>query len=302
MAVNRVSRRSWSHRAQVLGAYAQLTKPRIGSLVLVACTLAFLLASGHPVARGLLGWTLLGSASLAAGACVLNQFLERETDACMERTRRRPLPAGILTPAEVLAFGVLLVLAGCVLVVWRVNLLTAFLGLLSAFLYVLVYTPMKRLTWLGTSLGAVPGAIPCLMGWTAATGRIAPGGWVLFVMVFLWQHVHFPAIAWIFREDYRRARVCTLAEFDPSGSALFRVVVVAATALLAASMGLDAAGLTGPLYRRVAPLAGAALLAMGWLLARRRSVRMARAVLLASVCYLPLLLGLVCLDRMQFAK
>lgn len=284
-------------RGQVVLALLQLTKPRIILLVLVACTLGLLLASAGDAPAPLLACTLLGTALMAGGACALNQYLDRDIDGLMERTRSRPLPSGILAPVQALVFGVLLVLGGCLLLAWRVNLITAFLGLLSAFVYVLVYTPLRRLTWLGTSLGALPGAIPPLMGWTAATNHVAPGGWLLFAMLLLWQHVHVQAIAWIYRDDYRRAGLRLLSALDPSGGSTFRQIVVAAALLLAASLLPGLADLTGPAYRWGAPLAGGALLVCGLLLARRRSTAMARVVMLASVWYLPLLLVLVCMDR-----
>jgi protoheme IX farnesyltransferase len=189
----------------VLHAYGRLLKLRIVLMVLISCAIGLVLASGGHVVAAVVGWTLLGTALLAGGACALNQYQERELDARMERTRHRPLPAGLLDPRRALVFSIALLVAGGALLAWRVNLLTALLGFLTALLYNFVYTPMKRRTWLNTPMGAIPGAIPPMMGWAAATGRLDAGAWLLFVMVFLWQHVHFYAIAWLFRDDYRRA-------------------------------------------------------------------------------------------------
>ncbi len=281
---------------RLLIAYAALLKPRIVVMVLVTCAIGLLLASGGHPGPGLALATLLGTALLAGGACALNQVLERTADSLMERTRRRPVPGGIIQPAHALAFGVLLVLAGCALLAVRANLLTAFLGLLSAFLYVLVYTPAKRLSWICTPIGAVSGAIPPLMGWAAVAGLVGAGAWVLFALLFLWQHVHFCAIAWLNREDYRRAGFRVLPVVEPAGTWTFRQIVLAAAALAPVAALLVGTGLVGPAWQWGTPLAGLAMFVAAVGLFRSRSRRAARFTALASAAYLPLLLWLVVLD------
>ena len=184
--------------------YWEMTKPRIAFLVLVTAALGFFMGGQGIHAPWLFYSTLIGTALVSSGSAVLNQYLERDVDRLMERTRNRPLPTGRVKPGVAMCMGFALVLGGVFFLLFTVGLLTAFLALLSAFLYVVVYTPMKRYNWLNTSLGAVPGALPPVGGWTAATGSIDPGAIVLFLILFAWQHPHFYAIAWMCRDDYRR--------------------------------------------------------------------------------------------------
>lgn len=276
--------------------YLQLSKPRIVGMVLVTTTIGYFLAG-----RGIAAWSqlllaLVGTALGAAGAAALNNYLERDTDARMLRTRGRALPAGLLEPAAALAYGVLSVLGGVALLVCTVNLLSGFLVLLTAFLYVLVYTPLKKLTWLNTPIGAIPGALPPMIGWAAASGTLDAGAWILFGILFAWQHPHFYAIAWIFREDYGRAGFKMLSVVDPSGRRLFRQAIGFSVGLIAVSILLGFLGLAGQLYIVGAVLLGAALLATSLTMAQYRTLKDARRVLLASVIYLPLLLVLLVLD------
>jgi len=279
-----------------LQVFLELSKPRIVSMVLVTTMLGYFLG-GH----GIMSWwslllTLAGTGMGAAGAAALNNYLERDTDARMQRTRRRALPSGRLEPALALAYGVSLVLGGVTLLVCTVNLLAGFLVLLTAFLYVLVYTPLKKLTWINTPIGAIPGALPPMIGWAAARGTIDPGAWVLFGILFAWQHPHFYAIAWIFRDDYRAAGFKMLSVVDPSGRRLFRQAILFSLALIAVSISLVALGLAGQLYLFGAALLGAALLATSLTMAQHQTLKDARRVLLASVIYLPLLLVLLVID------
>jgi heme o synthase len=184
-----------------------------------------------------------------------------------------------------------LVLAGLGVLVWRVNLLTGFLVLLAAFLYVLVYTPLKRLTWLNTSLGAIPGAMPPLCGWAAATGRLDLGAAALFAILFAWQHPHFYSIAWLYRDDYRRAGFPMLSVVEPTGRRLWRLTLLFCALLIAVSLAPVALGLAGPVYA-----AGAVVLGLGLLAAGATVFADARRLLRASVVYLPLLLLLISLD------
>jgi len=214
----------------------------------------------------------------------------------MRRTCNRPIPAGLVSPLSALAYGVYCVLGGVLLLLWQVNLLTAFLALLTSFLYVLVYTPLKRWSWLNTIVGAVPGALPPMGGWAAATGRLDVGAWVLFGILFLWQHPHFYAIAWMFRDDYRRGGFRMLPVVQPDGRSTFRQILTTSILLVPVSLLPAFVGMSGPVY-----LWGALVLSLGFLytsvvLARTHSMASARNVLRASVVYLPLLLALIMLD------
>jgi protoheme IX farnesyltransferase len=279
-----------------LSSYVELAKPRILSMVLVTTTIGFFLAAKgiHPL--GTLLATLVGVGCATGGSAALNNYLERDVDGKMERTRHRALPAGSIQPANALAFGISLVLVGLVALICAVNLLTAFLVLLASFLYVLVYTPMKRLTWLNTTFGAIPGAIPPMCGWAAAHGRLDPGAWVLFLILFAWQHPHFYAIAWMFRDDYRNAGFKMLPVVDPSGVSTFRQTILFAALLIGVSVLPTMIGMTGKVYCVGALVMGVALLAVGALFAYSKSFLDARRLLKASVIYLPLLLLLIIVD------
>ena len=277
-------------------AYVDLAKPRIVSMVLVTTTLGFFVAGKgiHPLP--LLILTLIGVGCATGGAAVLNNYLEREVDGKMVRTRHRALPAGIISPSSALAFGICLMLTGLFVLVWRVNLLTGFLVLFAAFLYVLVYTPMKRLTWFNTTIGAIPGAIPPMCGWAAATGRLDVGSWILFAILFAWQHPHFYAIAWMFKEDYQNAGFKMLPVVDPSGRSTFRQTLLYSGLLIGVSLLPTVIGMTGKVYCYGALIMGLALFSVGVLLTRTRTFLDAKRLLKASVIYLPLLLLLIIVD------
>ncbi len=279
-----------------IALYWELAKPRILLMVLVTTSLGFFLG-----ARGIdsvlhLCLTLLGVGCATGGAAMLNNYLERDLDAKMVRTRGRALPAGLVEPHRALTLGVGLVLFGVLLLAWKVNLLTGFLVLMAGFLYVLVYTPLKRITWLNTSFGAIPGAIPPMAGWVAATGRLDPGAWVLFAILFAWQHPHFYAIAWIFREDYRAAGFKMLPVVEPSGKRMFRQTIVFSILLLAVSLLPTVVGVTGKSYFCGALLGGVIILLVAIRFARERELADARRLLKATILYLPALLLLITLD------
>jgi protoheme IX farnesyltransferase len=279
-----------------LGAFLELAKPRIVSMVLITTGIGYFLGGSGIPGWGHLLMTLVGTGLAAGGAAALNNYLERETDTRMQRTRQRVLPSGRMEPGLALTYGVTLVLGGVSLLVWSVNLLAGFLVLLTAFLYVLVYTPLKRITWLNTPIGAIPGALPPMVGWAAATGELSAGAWILFGILYTWQHPHFYAIAWMFREDYRAAGFQMLSVVDPSGRRLFRQAIIFSVALLAVSVSLTALGITGRLYLVGSLLIGIGMLASSLMLARQPTLREARRVLLTSVIYLPILLVLIVLD------
>jgi protoheme IX farnesyltransferase len=276
--------------------YLELGKPRIVSMVLVTTTLGFFLASRgiHPL--GLFFATLLGVGCSTGGAAMLNNYLDRDADAKMNRTRGRALPAGLVEPSQALLGGVGLVLFGVLLLLWVVNLLTAFLVLLAAFLYVLVYTPMKKISWLNTTIGAFPGAIPPLAGWAAATGRVDPGAWVLFAILFAWQHPHFFAIAWMYREDYRAGGFKMLPVVEPSGERTFHQTIVFSVLLIGVSVLPTLLGMTGRVYLWGALLIGLGVLSVALDFARSQRTADARRLLRASILYLPVLLLLIVMD------
>jgi len=276
--------------------YLELAKPSILSMVLVTTTLGFFLGGRGIESVVRLCLTLIGVGCATGGAAMLNNYLERDLDAMMARTRRRALPSGLIEPHRALTAGVGLVLFGVLLLAWKVNLLTGFLVLLAGFLYVLVYTPLKRITWLNTSFGAIPGAIPPMAGWAAATGGLEPGAWVLFAILFAWQHPHFYAIAWIFREDYRAAGFKMLSVVEPSGKRMFRHTIVFSILLLVVSLLPTVLGVTGRPYLYGALLGGGLMLAIALRFARERELADARRLLRATVIYLPVLLLLIMLD------
>ena len=277
-------------------SYIELTKPRILGMVLVTTVLGFLLGGGNRGMLPLLLLTLLGVGSATGGAAVLNNYLERDFDAKMVRTRRRALPAGLIEPFRALMFGASLVLFGVLILVWAANLLTGFLVLLAAFLYVLVYTPLKRITWLNTMFGAIPGAIPPMAGWAAATGHLGPGAWALFAILFAWQHPHFFAIAWMFRDDYRAAGFKMLPVIEPSGVRTVRLTIGFSLILVGASLVPTLIDMAGWMYFFGTLLSGLLMMFAALGFARERSVCNARRLLKASVLYLPLLLGFILVD------
>lgn len=248
----------------------------------------------HSYSRLLL--TLFGTGLCCAGAAVLNCYLERDIDKKMKRTMRRPLPAGEVAPAEALGIGIVMVLAGTVFLAWKINLLTGFLALLTAFLYVLVYTPLKRVTWLNTFVGAIPGALPPMGGWAAATGNLSLGAWVLFLILFVWQHPHFYAIAWMYKDDYERGGLKMLPCVEPDGDSTFRQIIWFSLVLIPLSLVPTLMGMSGYVYFYGAMLLGFGLLAAGVSVSKSRSVIDAKRLLRASVIYLPLLLILIVTD------
>lgn len=277
--------------------FLELTKPRITSLVCVTAGVGFWVGSKDSVEWGRMFHLLVGTALSASGGSALNQFLEREEDAKMRRTRSRPIPTGRVTPAEALFFGVFLCFIGCVSLFIFVNALTALLALATVASYIGVYTPSKRVTPLSTLIGAVPGALPPIGGWTAARGALNGEAWVLFAMVFLWQLPHFLAIAWIFREDYERGGFPTLPVVDADGTMTGRQIALYTLALLPTSLAPSVFGFAGGVYFFGALVFGGGFLWFGVRLARLRTVAEARRVLFVSVVYLPLLFGLLALDR-----
>ena len=280
-----------------LADLVELTKPGITLMVVLTAGLGFLLARGEArLPWLLLVHTLAGTGLVSAGASALNHVLEREVDARMRRTAERPLPAGRLDPDVALLFGVGLAVAGLLELALAVNLLTALLGALALAGYVFAYTPLKRVSSLNTVVGAVPGAIPPLMGWAAVRDGLDPGAWALFGILFLWQMPHFLAIAWLCRADYASAGLPMLTVHDPEGSRTARQVLLYGAALVPISLLPAVQGLLGVPYFLGALLLGLAYLGFGVDFARRRSTPAARRLMLASILYLPALLAVMLVD------
>jgi protoheme IX farnesyltransferase len=266
-------------------------------LVLVTTALGYFLGGHgfHNIWR--LTVTLFGAGMVCAGAAVLNHYIERDSDAKMNRTKNRPIPRGIIEPNHALLFGTNLVLTGVLILCTEINLLTAFLSLLTAFLYILVYTPMKKISWLNTTIGAIPGAIPPMGGWAAASGQIDPGAWILFLIMFIWQHPHFYAIAWIFKDDYRQAGFKMLPVVEPEGRSTFFQAVAYSLILIPISLVPTMIGMSGKIYFWGALVCGLMLLYFSRSLQTAKSTAMAYQLLRASVIYLPVLLFLIVIDR-----
>jgi len=284
-------------RRQVAVDLVALTKPRVVLMVLVTTLMGYDVALTGPADYLRMIHLLIGSLLAAGGTLALNQYRERDLDARMDRTRARPLPAGRLQPLEAWLFGVALTLAGTAYLAALVNPLVALVTLATTMLYLFAYTPLKRRTPLCTLVGAVAGALPPVAGWAAARGDVAPGAWVLFAILFLWQLPHTLAIARLYRDDYARAGVRVLPVVDPDGASTGRQVVLACVALVSVSLLPAVAGWTGPIYLAGALVLGLAFSAVGVEQALVPSPRAARHVLLASLIYLPLLLGLMAFDR-----
>jgi len=279
-----------------VAAYVSLTKPRIVVMVLVTVGVGFLLGargSAHPATLSL---TLLGTALVAGGASTLNQWMERARDARMRRTANRALPRGRLGVVEAASFGVGLGLAGTAILLWGANWLAAAVAVSTLLLYVFVYTPLKPWTTLNTAIGAIPGALPPVIGWAAATETLGIEAFSLFLIVFLWQFPHFLAIAWIYREDYARGGLKMLPGVDPQGALTGRQATIHALALIPAGLLPATIGLAGPVY-----FIGALVLGLLYLVAAIQfwtgvSESTARRLLRMSFCYLPLVLLLLVLN------
>jgi len=266
-----------------------LTKPRLNFLVVASSAAGYYLGTANHLPGWLMAQAVAGTALVAAGSAVLNQLYERDTDALMRRTRQRPLPDGRISNLDALIFGTALSLAGVVTLAVRANLLAAGLALATLIIYLLVYTPMKRQTPLSTVVGAVPGALPPLIGWTAARGTIDAGGLSLFAIVFLWQIPHFMAIAWMYRDDYSKAGFPMLPVIEPDGRRAGRQAMIYALALLPISLTPTWAGVSGLIALTIAAVLGIALLVLSARFAAARTDQSARALFYATITYLPLL-------------
>ncbi len=265
--------------------YLELSKSRIVLMVLITTAAGYLIAAPHVSALVLIN-TLVGTAMVAAGTNALNQYVERAHDAKMRRTRLRPLPDGRITPRAALIFSAAIAIIGTAYLALTVNLLTAILGAFTLTSYIFVYTPLKRISTVCTIIGAVPGAIPPLMGSTAATEHLAVGGWIAFGILFFWQLPHFMAISWIYREDYGRAGFVMTAVRDNDGTATARLAIFYSLALLAVSVLPSLTGMTGRAYLAGAIVTGVTLLALSLRFFFARSNRVAFRLFMTSNLYL----------------
>lgn len=276
-------------------AYLELTKPRIAFMLVLTAAAGFYMGTSGSFNWSLFLNAMLGITLLAFGVATLNQYVERETDALMQRTAKRPLPSGRLSDIEALLFGGLLCIAAELYLGFLVNGLTALLGIVVIVGYVLVYTPLKRKTSASTAIGAIPGAMPPLMGWTAASGEITLGALALFVILFLWQFPHFLAIAWMYKEEYAKAGILMLPVVEPEGKITARQIVIFTVMLLPISLAPYFLGLSGIIYLTGAIALGFWFLYESIKAARAKSVTQARKLMLASVLYLPVIFGLMVL-------
>jgi heme o synthase len=279
-------------------AYVVLTKPDVTFLVVITTVAGFYLGSRGPLDWPLLLNTLGGTLLVAGGTAALNQYIEREMDSLMRRTAARPLPSGLLLPREVLVFGISTIVVGAAWLLFAVNWLAALVAVTTSALYLGLYTPLKTRTTLSTAVGAIPGALPPLIGWAAARGSLSLGGWVLFAILFFWQFPHFMAIAWIYREDYARAGIQMLPVVDKKGDATFRQIITTSAILVWVSALPSVVGMAGIPYFFGALALGMILLQVGlWANRSRTNVR-AKWLMHATVAHIPILLAWLVLDRL----
>jgi protoheme IX farnesyltransferase len=278
---------------------ADLVKARLTTLVLLTTFVGFYMGGRGPMDFALMFHALAGTALVAAGASALNQLLEREYDAKMRRTQDRPLPSGRLQPATVAIFGGVSSVAGLVYLALGVNLLTSVLGAVTLVSYLFIYTPLKRVTWLNTAIGAIPGAFPPLMGWTAARGELSGEGWALFAILAFWQIPHFFAIAWMYRDEYAKAGFIMLPNVDPSGRRTAQQTVSHTLALMMASLAPFALKMAGSVYLAAALVLGLGFLGCAIQFSRQLTLARARQLFLASIIYLPLLLAAMVWDKVK---
>jgi len=281
----------------ITNSYIELMKPNILIMVLITTILGYFLGADGKILWNNLTWMLIGTTFSAGGAGVLNQYLERDQDKIMNRTCNRPIPSGKISPQNALIFGIITVIVGSIVLVVKINLLTGFLSILTAFMYVLIYTPMKRVTWLNTSLGSIPGALPPIGGWAAATNSIDSGAWILFAILYLWQHPHFFAIAWMCKDDYEKAGFKMLPVIEPDGNRTVRQILWHLSLLFPISLLPVLIGMNGNIY-----LYGVLIITLYYFLSAfpmlyKKSYKNASRILKASVFYLPALMIIIIIDK-----
>jgi protoheme IX farnesyltransferase len=279
-------------------AYWALAKPDVTFLVVLTTALGYCAGVRGPVDYLALVHVVFGTMLVSGGSSAMNQYLERSADAVMRRTMSRPIPSGIIAPREALVFSASMIVFGVLYLLLLVNPLAGLLASISCITYLGLYTPLKSRTPWSTFVGAFPGAVPPLIGWAAARNSLSGPGWILFVILFLWQFPHFLSIAWMYREDYARAGIRMFPVVDPSGGSTFRQIVGYSVVLIPASLLPAIVGMAGPRYLFGALLLGLALLQVSLWAAREKSNRGARWLLHATVLHIPLLMGLLVLDKL----
>ncbi len=269
--------------------FVALAKPRLNLLVVASALAGYVMAGGEILDAIRVVCTVAGTALVAGGASAFNQVIERVPDSLMRRTRMRPVPDGRLQPFESVAFGLVLSVIGLAVLATEVNLLSAAVALATLLTYALIYTPLKRRTSFATVIGAIPGALPPVIGWAAARGSLSQGAWVLFAIVFLWQLPHFLAIAWLYREDYARAGFPMLPVIEPDGRSTARQALFYCAALVPVSLAPTLLGMASTVYFVSALGLGLLFLGLTLRFARTRSVADARRLFFGSIIYLPIL-------------
>jgi protoheme IX farnesyltransferase len=278
--------------------FVALAKPRLNLLVVASTLAGYAMADGEPLGLLRICGLALGTGLVAGGASAFNQVYERDIDALMQRTRLRPMPDQRLQPIEGVVFGVAITIFGALMVAVSSNALAAAVALTTVLIYVAIYTPLKQRTPFNTVIGAIPGALPAIVGWAAASGEITAKAWVLFGIMFLWQMPHFLAIAWLCREDYARARLQMLPVLEPDGRSTGRQAVLYGAALIPVSLAPAPLHMAGQVYFAGALILGLAFLWLTFCFARTRSTHDARRAFFASLAYLPLLWILMIADKM----
>ncbi len=287
----------FGHSPTLIKDLLEVTKPRITIFILMATSVSFYLGSNFSFDWLLLFNTLFGTALTAGGTAALNQYFERDHDSKMDRTKLRPIPSGRVKPTTILIYGISISVFGVVYLFFTVNSLTSFLAFATWFSYLFIYTPMKRLTSLNTLIGAIPGALPALGGWSAATGNLDFGAWILFLILFFWQFPHFLAIAWLYRTDYMRGGYSMLSMTEDDGSFISKQMVLYTFGLLVVSMIPSAFGISGIYYLSVALILGLAFIWSTIRFAMRRENRFAKTVLYFSFIYPIVLWTFLVLDK-----
>ena len=290
-------RREPKKAESLMEAYYELTKPSITFMILISTALGYYMG-GNGIANYIhFFYTILGSCLISSGSGALNHFAEADSDKIMRRTNLRPIPAGLISAENAMLFGIALILSGSAILYWIINPLTCLLALITSLMYLFIYTPLKKLTWLNTSVGAIPGSIPPIGGWVAATGRLDPEAWILFAILFFWQHPHFYAIALMFKDDYKKAGLKMLPVTEPDGSRTNRQIIWHSFLLIPVSVVPVYVGILGMIYFWSAIILGVGYLLSGFILAKQYSVNNARFVLRVSVFYLPILFLTIMIDK-----
>ena len=292
-------RREPKKAESLMEAYYELTKPSITFMILISTALGYYMG-GNGIANYIhFFFTILGSCLISSGSGALNHFAEADSDKIMRRTNLRPIPAGLISNENAMVFGIALILSGSAILYWIINPLTCLLALITSLMYLFIYTPLKKLTWLNTSVGAIPGSIPPIGGWVAATGRLDPEAWILFAILFFWQHPHFYAIALMFKDDYKKAGLKMLPVMEPDGSRTNRQIIWHSFLLIPVSVMPVYIGILGMIYFWSAIILGVGYLISGFILAKQYSVDNARFVLRVSVFYLPILFLTIMIDKIS---